>query len=508
MRAQPPLAVPVCPSTRTTPPLRARVLARALALTLLPLASCSVDSPVDPSADAAPSVAPGAAAAVQDLEVAEASGTSITLRWTQVEDGTGAPASYQVRHASSPLDWEQADIACEDAGDAIGVEASCTVEGLEPNSAYELQVMTFRENGGAWEGTALSEVVSAETGDADADDLEMMIAASAPSVSLSRKSGVWISRSEVRSLPKSGSAYENVRSAASKSCGRVDLSDQASSTNVCVMAKALMFARTGESRYRKDVTTAIDQIVRAGTYRGTALALGRELGAYVIAADLIDLRSSNRSLDDRFRSKLRTLRTTYTSGGGSSSLIKCHERRPNNWGAHCGATRAAIAVYLGDSSDLARTARVFKGYLGDRSSYAGFSYGSTSWQCDPKRPVGINGSCTRSGLSLSGALPDDQRRGGSFRTRPPKENYVWEAMQGLLAQAVILHRAGYDVWSWESRALRRSAKWLHDQARFPAEGDDGWQPYVLNHYYGTSFPTPRKARPGKNVGWTDWTHAR
>src|SRR5690606_9976572 len=115
-------------------------------------------------------------------------------------------------------------------------------------------------------------------------------------------------------------------------------------------------------------------------------------------ADLIDLRSSNRSLDDRFRSKLRTLRTTYTSGGGSSSLIKCHERRPNNWGAHCGATRAAIAVYLGDSSDLARTARVFKGYLGDRSSYAGFSYGSTSWQCDPKRPVGINGSCTRSGL--------------------------------------------------------------------------------------------------------------
>lgn len=168
----------------------------------------------------------------------------------------------------------------------------------------------------------------------------------------------------------------------------------------------------------------------------------------------------------------------------------------------------AIAVYLGDDADLARAAQVYKGYLGDRSSYAGFEYGTDlSWQCDPARPVGINPvGCTRNGLSLDGVLPDDQRRGGSFTTSPPNENYVWEAMQGLLAQAVILERAGYDPFEWEDRALLRAARWLHDVNDFPAEGDDSWQAPLLNHFYGTSFPEQSQARPGKMVGWTDWTH--
>jgi hypothetical protein len=109
---------------------------------------------------------------------------------------------------------------------------------------------------------------------------------------------------------------------------------------------------------------------------------------------------------------------------------------------------------------------------------------------------------------LDGALADDQRRAGSYSWPPPKENYVWEALQGDLVQAVILERAGYPAFEWEERALLRAARWLHDQAQFPAEGDDTWQPHVLNHYYGTYFPAPTPARMGKNVGWTDWTHGR
>ena len=42
-----------------------------------------------------------------------------------------------------------------------------------------------------------------------------------------------------------------------------------------------------------------------------------------------------------------------------------------------------------------------------------------------------------------GVLPDDQRRSGGFVWPPTKENYVWEALQGAIAQAVILHRAGF-----------------------------------------------------------------
>ena len=121
--------------------------------------------------------------------------------------------------------------------------------------------------------------------------------------------------------------------------------------------------------------------------------------------------------------------------------------------------------------------------------------------------MGVNQPGTaKQGHSIDGVLPDDQRRGGSFQWPPPKENYVYEALQGALAQAVILHNAGYDVWNWEDRALLRAFQWLHEQAEFPAEGDDTWQPHLVNFYYGTRFPAPIPSRPGKNVGWTDWTH--
>lgn len=328
------------------------------------------------------------------------------------------------------------------------------------------------------------------------------------------RQGIWISRAEVLKLPTSGSAWDSLKHEAERECGAPNLDNGKTDHNVCIMAKALVFARTGHTSYRSDVVSAIQSIVDSGTFgpEGTgvgsgALAMGRELGSYVIAADLIDLPSFDGHLDAQFRDKLRELRATPTEGGGASNLIDCNEKRPNNFGTHCGATRAAIAAYLGDQKDLERTAKVFKGWLGDRSSYAGFDYGDLAWQCDPQKPVGINPkACKKHGHSIDGVLPDDQRRAGGFTWPPPKENYVYEGLQGALAEAVILHHQGYNVWKWENKALLRAFKWLYQQAQFAAEDDDAWQPYVVNRVYGTNFPTSTPAEPGKNVGWTAWTH--
>ena len=52
---------------------------------------------------------------------------------------------------------------------------------------------------------------------------------------------------------------------------------------------------------------------------------------------------------------------------------------------------------------MARTAQVFKGYLGDRSSIAEFDYGDLSWQADPDHPGGIN--------SEGGTRKDEKKQG-------------------------------------------------------------------------------------------------
>ena len=113
---------------------------------------------------------------------------------------------------------------------------------------------------------------------------------------------------------------------------------------------------------------------------------------------------------------------------------------------------------------------------------------------------------TRDGRSIDGVLPDDQRRGGGFSWPPPRENYVYEALQGAIVQAVILARAGYDVFDWSDRALLRAYRWLDEQADYPAEGEDRWQMHLVNHYYGTTFPAAVPTTPGKNMAFTDWTH--
>jgi hypothetical protein len=318
--------------------------------------------------------------------------------------------------------------------------------------------------------------------------------------------GIWIDRSVLPSLPMRGAAWNSLIHAANGSCGTPELDDQNDDTNVCVMAKALAFARTGDTRFGKDVRAALRSIAPPPGYRGRALSLGRELAAYVIAADVVDLRRLDPELDSLFRGRISQLLTTPTSDG-PRNLIECHERRPNNWGNHCGASRAAVAAYLGDRRELARVAQVFKGYLGDRASYAGFRYGDLAWQCNPRSPVGINPKgCEVEGHSLDGVLPDDQRRSGNLRWPPPRENYVYEGLQGALVQAVILQRAGFDAFDWGDQALLRAVRWLYDTARFYPVGDDTWIPHVVNYFYGTDFPAPESIRAGKNVGWTNWTH--
>ena len=313
--------------------------------------------------------------------------------------------------------------------------------------------------------------------------------------------GIWISAEELAGISTTGPAWENLLEIADSPPGPPNVSDQDDSTNVKIMAKGLVYARTGIESYRTEVINAC--VAAIGTEQGgRTLALSRELFGYIIAADLVGLPPAE---DAQFRSYLRDMLTEVLDG---NTLVSTHEIRPNNWGTHAGATRAAIAIYLNDPFELARTATVYRGWLGDRYIYSGFSWGEGWWQADSTNPVGINpaGSLIN-GHNVDGVLPDDQRREGPFTWPPQHVNYVYEALQGIVAAAVVLHRAGYDSWDWEDQAILRAFEWLNNVAGYHGERDDDWQPHLINHYYGTRYPARMPTDPGKNTGWTDWTHS-
>jgi hypothetical protein len=341
------------------------------------------------------------------------------------------------------------------------------------------------------------------------------------------ENGIWISPAEIAKLPVSGTAWRNLKATADGSCGRPDISDQESFNDTCVLAKALVFARTGQESYRSEVRNQLGLAI--GTEAGgRALALGRNLVSYVISADLIQLSAYDQEFDQRtFRPWLKKALTEEMSDG--SSLITCHETKPQNWGTVCGASRAAADVYLGDSNDLARTARVFQGWLGDRSAYAGFKWkttiknGGDTWsplppdQLVPVNPKGA--TITRNGqtYSVDGALICEMSRKGAFQWPPNHTLYPWTGLGGAIVQAEILFRAGYPTYEWSDRAILRAYQYLFRLADATGgywtdvgttKGHDNWQTWIVNFRYGTNLPHVSPTQAGWNMGWTDWTHAR
>lgn len=309
---------------------------------------------------------------------------------------------------------------------------------------------------------------------------------------------IWLSSDELAALPTQGPAWEGVVAHAEDDWGDFDLDDNDGTHDVHVLAGALVAARTDDPALVARVQEALEDVPDADI--GDLLPLARNLSGYVIAADLLGYRSPE------FEDWLEGLLDEEFDGrAGIESLRQSAMTDPSNHGSHARATTLAIARYLGDDELVSRVAERFHDWLGRSSE--DFVWKELWWQADPDEPVGINRPGTEiEGLSVDGVLPEEQRRSGEFTTDPEREGYVWEALQGAVVTAELLDRAGHDAWEWEDRALLRAFEWLHEVNDFPARGDDQWQPWLVNARYGTDFPADAPTTPGKNMGFTDWTH--
>src|SRR5438132_6589252 len=87
---------------------------------------------------------------VTDLAVAGTTLNSVTLAFTEVDDGTGKPAKYDVRYAAKPMSWasaadvRQGTCAVFMVGSAIGAKRTCTVLGLTTAGSYDFKLVAFR----------------------------------------------------------------------------------------------------------------------------------------------------------------------------------------------------------------------------------------------------------------------------------------------------------------------------------------------------------------------------
>jgi hypothetical protein len=467
-------------------------------------------------------VTPGPAA-VTDLAIGVATGSSVTLEWTQIDDGMGEPARYRVKYASPAIeDWSTATVGCDPRiiGSEIGAPISCTAEGLSPSTAYEFQLMSYRlESDGSWAGAQYSNLTATSTASA----------ADAPSTGIP-STGIWIDRQALMQQPTSGANWQVLLTDAGRSPGSAAIADQDSNHDVYTMAAALVCVRTGQycTKARQGVVDAI------GTEQGGRwLAVGRNLAGYMIAADLLDLRADGSAGSDGTRFE------EWAEGWLTKQLPDNVTGEPRgfrpfggsaNAAAQEGLAYAAVAAYLQDEWALQRAWDSFRTAgcdptAPDRENIYLTKSVADGWTHDDVNPCSINpkgstkvvpagspgaGSTRR----LDGSLTGDMRRGGTYQWVPGYTQYPWVGLEGFVPAAVILDRAGYPAFQVADQVVLRTHEYLwHLRSQ---TGDTRWFDgdrakelvHLVNVMYGTSFPVNAAVGRGRTVGYTGWTHTR
>jgi trimeric autotransporter adhesin len=112
---------------------------------------------------------------VTDLQVASTAENSVTLRFTEVSDGDGGAANYQIRYrASSEFgNWGTAavvrDGSCGEpvAGISVGNVRECQVPGLSAGTDHTFRMVSRRAEDGGWVFGPLSNIAGGTTDAAD-----------------------------------------------------------------------------------------------------------------------------------------------------------------------------------------------------------------------------------------------------------------------------------------------------------------------------------------------------
>lgn len=253
----------------------------------------------------------------------------------------------------------------------------------------------------------------------------------------------------------------------------------------------------------------------------TALAVVRQVGAYAIAADTINLKIFDPSADQEFRSWLGAIRTRNVGTHSRwKNITHICENSANNWGTFACPSRIAASLYLGDDADVERAAHVMRAFMGERHYYPSDAPGqngyfqhtalgeTSGWYCDAEAWTAINSSCVKMGVNIDGVLGEDAARGGDCCTLQGDGNmYSWEVLQGIFVSAELLYRTGKfgNPYMWSNQALKRTMDFMV-RSGWNITNPSPYVSWMANKRYGASYPTAVSTK-GRIMSWGDWLYS-
>jgi|GEM_PF-4719743 len=393
---------------------------------------------------------------------------------------------------------------------------------------------------------------------------------------------IWIDQADLDALPTSGQAWDEMKSWADANWGSDNLVEgstgplatAAEDTPTCgtetsygdnhVLAFAIAHMKDPNGRatstYLDELKYGIENVIlseiTAPTAKMETYNIGRNLGGYIVAADMVDLKTIDTPLHNKFKGWLRYVREEliYERHAGGEvyrvrSVTDMVRNRPNNHGSSGEHTLTALNMYLGDMNEIEASAERYRAFVGEPGAsnpvYKYKKLGTGTFQADPANPVGLN----RQGATIvwnsvardvDGMPPEEARRtannGGNFAWPPGVTNYFWSFAAPFLGWVHLLNRCGYPVLSYGDNAVQRFFTWcdthlwitsdgngdpnLEDLTPVAAGQGDKYFPgasniyhlqddidtiFLANNILGTSYPTnyidPKYfGKPGKSMG--------
>lgn len=316
-----------------------------------------------------------------------------------------------------------------------------------------------------------------------------------------KRNKIWVSESEILLINTDSCWWKKVVDAANQlQVENATIENKDSNNNVQALAASLVYLKTGNQEYKKKVISSIETLIKKWKPNSETLSWAREIGSYVIAADIVWYYSDdfNVYLDNVSKKWIWTDNRTLTD---------MYYSRPNNWWMHAFASLLIIHLYLDEYDQVEK---IRNNFLLNLSSWEKTSakYWDLHWQNDENNPVLINQVWSiKEWKDISGFIPDEMRRWGDFVFPPNYTNYPWEFLQWLIVSAYILDRQNMSIWEVEDRAILRSVVALQDTLWWTAQWDDIRLLKFIDNAYGTEYSDwydecdSRIMKHWKNAGW-------